>query len=409
MPVKLDAASVDVTAARGLPASSCSPTAAACAYGELHLDRASLAWLTAHAPDIEDELTRGSAWVTLWDAMLDGEISSDGPDVAGAARVAPREQRAQRSAHAVVYRREAYWQFTPAAGTARAGAAPRERAPRGAGRRRPQSLKSAWFSALEGLRRDARDGRVADARLEAAGERCRTDACRRPTTSGWRRSWRSAGCRTRDAMVDEQIERTKNPDRKAQLEFVRPALSSDAGRARPWFASLGDVANRRHEPWVLDGLALPAPSAAHRRVRAVHRAQPRHAARDSTHRRHLLSEALDGRHPERLSVSVGRVNGSGFARSAAADLSGQTPADHPLVGRRPVQSRGTKVTTCRTTFDRAMPRIAPRDPWRASADARLLRRFACAPLLHVEEAQAAHDDRQHDVEQRKHSGPPRPT
>jgi aminopeptidase N len=36
--------------------------------------------------------------------------------------------------------------------------------------------------------------------------------------------------------------------------FVAPALSSDQIERDTFFASLADVANRRHEPWVLDGL-----------------------------------------------------------------------------------------------------------------------------------------------------------
>ena len=45
-----------------------------------------------------------------------------------------------------------------------------------------------------------------------------------------------------------------NPDRKARLQFVVPALSSDPAERDRFFASLADAANRRHEPWVLDGL-----------------------------------------------------------------------------------------------------------------------------------------------------------
>jgi aminopeptidase N len=56
------------------------------------------------------------------------------------------------------------------------------------------------------------------------------------------------------AILDTQYERTKNPDRKAQFAFVRPALSSNAGERDKWFAALADLANRRHEPWVLEGL-----------------------------------------------------------------------------------------------------------------------------------------------------------
>ena len=55
-------------------------------------------------------------------------------------------------------------------------------------------------------------------------------------------------------LLQQQIERTQNPDRKARLQFVAPALSSDAAERDRFFASLADVDNRRHEPWVLDGL-----------------------------------------------------------------------------------------------------------------------------------------------------------
>src|SRR5205823_5728524 len=56
------------------------------------------------------------------------------------------------------------------------------------------------------------------------------------------------------SILDRQVERTKNPDRKAQLQFVRPAISANAGERDAWFAALADPANRRHEPWVLEGL-----------------------------------------------------------------------------------------------------------------------------------------------------------
>jgi aminopeptidase N len=55
-------------------------------------------------------------------------------------------------------------------------------------------------------------------------------------------------------MLDEQYARTKNPDRRAQFAFVRPALSADTAERDAWFAALADVSNRRREPWVLEGL-----------------------------------------------------------------------------------------------------------------------------------------------------------
>jgi aminopeptidase N len=56
-------------------------------------------------------------------------------------------------------------------------------------------------------------------------------------------------------ILERQVERTKNPDRKARLIFVMPALSSSPAERDAFFASLKDVSNRRHEPWVLEGVA----------------------------------------------------------------------------------------------------------------------------------------------------------
>jgi aminopeptidase N len=52
-----------------------------------------------------------------------------------------------------------------------------------------------------------------------------------------------------------QLKRIENPDRKARFDFVMPALSADPGIREKWFVSLEDVNNRRHEPWVLEGLS----------------------------------------------------------------------------------------------------------------------------------------------------------
>ncbi|HET9204708.1 MAG TPA: hypothetical protein VFO28_00625, partial [Burkholderiaceae bacterium] len=57
-------------------------------------------------------------------------------------------------------------------------------------------------------------------------------------------------------VLDAQRDRITDPDRKARFEFVRGAVSSDAGERERWFRALADLANRRHETWVLQGLRL---------------------------------------------------------------------------------------------------------------------------------------------------------
>jgi aminopeptidase N len=55
-------------------------------------------------------------------------------------------------------------------------------------------------------------------------------------------------------ILETQLGRIENPDRKARFQFVMPALSADPAVRDGWFASLRDVSNRRREPWVLEGL-----------------------------------------------------------------------------------------------------------------------------------------------------------
>ena len=56
------------------------------------------------------------------------------------------------------------------------------------------------------------------------------------------------------AILEEQRGRFMNPDRKARFEFVMPALAEKQETRDAWFEQLRDVTNRRHEPWVLEGL-----------------------------------------------------------------------------------------------------------------------------------------------------------
>jgi aminopeptidase N len=56
------------------------------------------------------------------------------------------------------------------------------------------------------------------------------------------------------SILEEQRGRFMNPDRKARFEFVMPALSSKSETRDAWFEALKNVDNRRHEPWVLEGV-----------------------------------------------------------------------------------------------------------------------------------------------------------
>ena len=248
---RLAGASVDVSDARGRPAPLfVLPNGGGIAYGEIHLDQASREWLSARLFRIADPLTRGSAWLALWDAMLDGELA---PATLGELALAalPRETDELNVERMLDDLRAIYWRFTSP--VERRAIAPRlERVLRSRlSAARTQSLKGAYFVALRSVAQTpdtiAWLTSVWEGRASIRGLKLEE-----PDFIGLARD---LAIRTGlKSIVSRQIERTKDPDRRAQLTFVMPALSSDAAERDRFFASLADVSNRRHEPWVLEGL-----------------------------------------------------------------------------------------------------------------------------------------------------------
>jgi aminopeptidase N len=54
------------------------------------------------------------------------------------------------------------------------------------------------------------------------------------------------------AILEQQLERTEDADRRARLAFVVPALSSDDSVRERAFDRFWSVENRQREPWVLE-------------------------------------------------------------------------------------------------------------------------------------------------------------
>jgi aminopeptidase N len=228
------------------------PNGAGLAYGEFHLDAASRDWLASHLPEVTDPLTRGSAWITLWDALLDGDLTADRLiDLAVAAL--PRESDELNVQGILSYLQQAYWKFSPD-DRRRASAGRLEQTLReGLAAAGSQSLKSAYFSALRNIATTP-DTVAWLTRIWSGTDSIPGLTLAEPDfivlaeelavreVADWR------------ALLDRQVARTENPDRKARLQFVVPALSADPAERARWFQSLSDVANRRREPWVLDGL-----------------------------------------------------------------------------------------------------------------------------------------------------------
>ena len=251
--VALEGERVDMKEAIGWPAPLyVLPAGEGWAYGEFELDRASLSYLSRSLASIGDPLTRGSAWVTLWDALLEGTLSPDAfMDLASSAL--PNETDEQLTARVLNYAGSAWWRFLTAAERTRRAAPLEELLRRGLAQAATASQRAAWFGTL------------------------RTVALTPETTAWLRRVWAKAESvpglplaesdyttlalelAVREvegwkALLSEQLTRIENPDRKGRFAFVMPALSADSRERDAWFRSLADVKNRRREPWVLEGL-----------------------------------------------------------------------------------------------------------------------------------------------------------
>jgi aminopeptidase N len=255
MAVDLNGASVDVPSAAGMaPPRYVLPNGGGWAYGDFVLDQPTLDYLTANLPEIDDALTRGAAWVTLWDAMLDGHVRPEALfDLA--LRALPRESDEQMTARILGYASNAWWRFLAA--EERTTRAPRFESllREGLAAAGTPSQKAAWFNTLRhvALTRDTlawlrrvweKAEHVAGLPLAETDYTSLAEELAVRQVDGWK------------DILTAQLGRIDNPDRKERFRFVMPALSADPAERGRWFAALADVDNRRREPWVLEGLTF---------------------------------------------------------------------------------------------------------------------------------------------------------
>jgi aminopeptidase N len=254
LPVMMDGASVDVPDAVGLPAPRwVLPSADGWAYGDIVLDAESRGALLRDLPTLGDPLLRGSAWVTLWDGLLEQRIRADEFLTASLAAL-PRETDEQLTARILGYTQAAWWRFLePSARMAQAPALEallRE----GLTRASTAGQKASWFGALRQVALTAptvdwlrqvwsRQVRIEGLPLSENDETALALELAVREIDGWQ------------AVLDTQLARIDNPDRKGRFAFVMPALSADPVVRERWFRALADAGNRRREPWVLEGLS----------------------------------------------------------------------------------------------------------------------------------------------------------
>jgi aminopeptidase N len=253
VPVDMRAANATVPGVRGRPRPNfVLASGAGLGYGLFALDEASRSYLLANVERLADPLLRGSVWVTLWDNLLEGS-TAPAALLDAALRALPMESDEQNVQRILGYAARTYWRFLPA--EQRAAYAGRLETVLRAGltAASSQSQKSAWFNAyrdtvvtadgvawLERVWR--RDERVPGLTLAEPDEITLAMELAVREVPRWRE------------ILEAQLERTQNPDRKARLAFVAPALSADPAERERSFERFRLLENRRREPWVQDSM-----------------------------------------------------------------------------------------------------------------------------------------------------------
>ncbi|NJD20223.1 MAG: hypothetical protein FIA95_13205 [Gemmatimonadetes bacterium] len=228
------------------------PNGSGVEYGLFLLDPASLAFLSDSLPYLSSALARGTAWVTLWDQVLEQRLPpSHLVDLAVAAL--PREQDELALGRGLSYLGSAWWGLL--SDSARAARAAEVEAVLwdGVTGDRPRTARAAFLAAWRSVALTP----AAVARMERlwrgtetlpglplaeADETALATALAVRGVDGW------------GAILDEQERRITNPDRQARFRFVRPSLDADPAVRLAFFESLKEEANREREPWVLSGL-----------------------------------------------------------------------------------------------------------------------------------------------------------
>ena len=228
------------------------PTGGGLAYGDFTLDDATRSFLLHQLPDLKDPLTRGAAWVTLWEEMLDRRV---GPSdfIELAIRALPREDTEQNVQLTLSYVSDMFW--TSLSDSQRRDIAPQlEQILRaGLDRAGSSTMKSTYFSAFRSTVTTT-DGIAFLERVWRRQEKIPGLTLAEPDEAGMALDLAVRSVPAAAAILQEQRTRFMNPDRKARFEFVIPALSDQQETRDAWFDSLKDVKNRRREPWVLEGL-----------------------------------------------------------------------------------------------------------------------------------------------------------
>ncbi|HSG08446.1 MAG TPA: M1 family aminopeptidase [Longimicrobiales bacterium] len=228
------------------------PNGSGLEYGLFLLDEGSLEYVAEHLPSLEPALARGTAWVTLWDQVLERRLSpARFLDVALSAL--PLESDELNLSRILGSISSVYWDLlTEDQRSARATEVERVLWD-GVSGDRPATARAAFFGTWRGAALTP-DGVARMRRLWEGQEQVPGLPLSENDQTALATELALRGVAGWSEVLDGQEARIGNPDRKARFQFVRPSLHADPEVRAAFFEALRDPQNREREPWVLSGL-----------------------------------------------------------------------------------------------------------------------------------------------------------
>jgi len=218
------------------------------AYGFFELDEKSQNYLLANIQNVEEELTKSAAWFSLYESMLRGKIAPK-QFLETLLVGLPAEQEIQGLSSRLGYLRTTYWGFLSPADQLKSAEKIEgllwQLIQKAANAGRKKTLFDAYVSVTrspKGIQQ------LKDLWSEELTIKNFTLSENEMTTLAYELAVRHV--EGSDDILQKQLAKITNPDRKAAMAFIIPALSSEESVRDGFFESLKQKENRAKEPWV---------------------------------------------------------------------------------------------------------------------------------------------------------------
>ncbi|MFM1896374.1 MAG: hypothetical protein RLZZ385_1448 [Pseudomonadota bacterium] len=221
-------------------------------YGRFELDERSRTALLDAVQDLENPVHRAVVWQTLWEEMLDGDITPANFVTAllPALTAEADELMAQQLLGLL---RQAFWQFLPADSRQEVSSDLEQVLWEALDRATTPGRKGAYFAALTSMTLSAEGTRRLQ-RIWQGEETPEGLPLQEQQYIALAEALALRDVADATAILDAQEQRISNPDRLGRFRFIRPALSQDRDVHTALFDRFADVAVRRQESWVLDAM-----------------------------------------------------------------------------------------------------------------------------------------------------------